>query len=147
MYATITCGDTIGTGGDELVVEQCPTCAVIYAIPLVLKTKALERRGPQGKQIHCPNGHTWHYTGKTEAEKLREQLEEQQRRTMAARDLLEAEERSHAATRGHLTRTKKRVAAGVCPHPDCHRHFTNLERHVASKHPELLEQVRAGRDA
>jgi hypothetical protein len=85
---------------------------------------------------YCPNGHSFHF-GNTTAEKLREaerRLEQERLRTKATRDLLAAEERSHVATRGHLTRVKKRVQKGVCPH--CNRHFENLERHMHSKHPE-----------
>ena len=49
--------------------------------------------------------------------------------------LLDTEERSHAATRGHLTRAKKQVHRaehGVCPH--CNRSFQNLARHMQTKH-------------
>lgn len=67
-------GDVIGTGVQELVAEECPTCGVLYAIPNLLREKALERRGPNGKSIFCPNDHSWHFTGKTEAERLREEL-------------------------------------------------------------------------
>lgn len=123
-------------------VQRTCWCGVRHAIPAELSRSAdLDK----STSVYCPLGHSWVSSTheKREAEQLRERLEEQRRRTEAARDLLKAEERSHAATRGHLTRSKKRAAAGVCPHPACHRHFANLERHVANKHPELLDQVRA----
>ena len=55
-------------------------------------------------------------------------------RAEAERDLRLAEERSHSATKGHLTRAKKRHRAGLCP--CCNRQFQDLVRHMASKHPE-----------
>jgi len=36
-----------------------------------------------------------------------------------------------------LTRMTNRIAFGVCP--CCHRHFDNLQRHIATKHPEFLK--------
>lgn len=133
----LTRGDIVGAGSQTLVVEECPTCAVIYAIPQLLKDKALQHRGPSGKSIHCPNGHSWHYTGKTEAEKLREQLERERERAgriTADRDQIEA---SLRATRGVVTRMKNRASAGVCP--CCNRTFQQLARHMQAKHPEFRE--------
>jgi hypothetical protein len=46
--------------------------------------------------------------------------------------------RSHAATKGHVTRKKRqleRVASGVCP--CCNRSFVNLRRHMKTQHPEF----------
>lgn len=37
-------------------------------------------------------------------------------------------------TKGVVTRTRNRIANGVCP--CCDRSFTNLQRHMASKHPD-----------
>lgn len=114
----------------SLVIEECYSCGISFAMPSDFKESRLRDR----KTFWCPNGHSQHYVGKTDAEKL----VEAQRALQATRDILAQEERSHAATRGHLTRAKKKVKAGVCPAPGCHRHFTNLERHIASKHPGFV---------
>jgi hypothetical protein len=119
-------GDTI-TDQIVLVVEECYLCGIAFGMPSDYKEVRLRKRDT----FYCPNGHGQHYTGKTDAEKLREANE----RLQATRDLLAAEERSHIATRGHLTRAKKKIKGGVCPAPGCKRHFTDLERHIASKHP------------
>lgn len=111
-----------------LVVETC-WCGIPHAIPSELSRQARDN----GTAVYCPLGHAW-VVSQTRAEKLAAELEEQKRRTKAARDLLAAEERSHSATRGHLTRTKKRHAAGVCP--CCNRTFAQLARHMATKHPD-----------
>ncbi len=124
----------------SLVTTNC-WCGIHYAIPSEFY-KLLQdqhRDGLKQTQVYCPLGHTWVFAGKGEAEALREQLKREQQRSKAARDLLRHEERSHAATRGHLTRTKKRVAHGVCP--CCNRTFKQLSRHMANKHPEYVAET------
>lgn len=120
----------------NLEVVTCPTCRIVHAIPASLANSARAYPGNRsnGWVICCPMGHEWHYTGKSIEEKLREE----KARVNATRDLLEHEQRSHAATRGHLTRQKRRVAAGVCP--CCNRTFQQLARHMATKHPDFPEE-------
>lgn len=111
-------------------------CGIHYAVPSEFYDM-IERQHRDGRtqtKIYCPAGHTWEFSGEGEAEILRKRLEAEQRRRKAAQDLLRAEERSHSATRGHLTRTKKRVAGGVCP--CCNRTFVKLGQHMATKHPD-----------
>ena len=83
---------------------------IAHAIPSSLDRAATESR----QTVYCPLGHAW-WRGESKAEKLEKQLAEARRRHQASRDLLAAEERSHAATRGHITRLKNRAAAGVLP--------------------------------
>lgn len=99
------------------------------------------RRKEDHKSYHCPAGHGQHYYGKTEAEKQRERAERLQRQVEAREaDIrfeqrrLESERRAHAATKGTLTKTKKRIANGVCP--CCNRSFANVARHMAGQHPD-----------
>ncbi|QPQ55613.1 hypothetical protein IC614_03145 [Allosphingosinicella flava] len=103
-----------------------------------------------GATFHCPFGHPQHFTaGKTEEQKLREQLEEERRQRQRAEQAVarqadwrrEAEERAkHERARangykGHATRITKRAKAGVCP--CCNRSFQQLARHMAAKHPQF----------
>ena len=103
-----------------------------------------------GQTFYCPNGHSQSYIlGKTPEQKLREQLEEERlarqraEQRVAQRDdeVREArEEAEHQRRRangykGHATKITKRAKAGICP--CCNRHFVQLERHMASKHPEF----------
>lgn len=109
----------------------CGECGIPFAMPEELLDWA--RKTPS-VTWYCPNGHSRHFPGRTMEQKLRDAKEREQ----ATRELLEHEQRSNAATRGHLTRKKKqleRVANGVCP--CCSRHFTNLERHMTTKHPDF----------
>jgi hypothetical protein len=120
----------------ELTHMECGSCGVQFAIPETMRAEC-ERH--HGREWYCPNGHSRIYT-KTADVKLREAraaLERERQRVRATHDLLAAEERSHAATRGHLTRQKKRVAAGVCP--CCNRTFQQLSRHMKTKHPDYQE--------
>lgn len=116
-------------------VGACCECGVQFGV-----TQAYDAaRQSDGKTFYCPNGHGQAYT-ETDAMRLRkaeERLAEETRRRKAAQDLLRAEERSHSATRGHLTRTKKRVAGGVCP--CCNRSFVKLAAHMKTKHPHYVE--------
>jgi hypothetical protein len=110
---------------ETLVVTHC-WCGIALAIPSNLHRVAKD----EGQSVYCPIGHSFSYR-----DTYAKRLERERRQHEATRELLAAEERSHSATRGHLTRQKKRIAAGVCP--CCHRHFANVERHMASQHPDF----------
>ncbi len=121
---------------ETLVTTTC-WCGIHLAVPDNLLEWA---KDAPHRAIFCPLGHEFVFNNnnKEKLRKAEEQLERERNRLKATHELLHAEERSHAATRGHLTRTKKRVANGVCP--CCHRHFVNVERHMATKHPDYVEQ-------
>jgi len=111
---------------ETLTVTHC-WCGIAVGVPENLYRYANRHKG---KEIYCPLGHTFVFTDTFE-----EKFEREQRAHRATRDLLAAEERSHVATRGHLTRARKRAKAGLCP--CCKRHFENVERHVKTKHPNF----------
>lgn len=116
-------------------VIDCYKCGTLFAVPEQVRQEWLNN----GRDFYCPNGHQQHYT-----ESLHTKLEKEQaarrlaeRRANARLELLHAEERSHAATRGVVTKQKKklaRVAHGVCP--CCNRSFPDLARHMETKHPD-----------
>lgn len=114
---------------------ECPTCGV----PVIL-TDNHERRLRESKAtFYCPNGHPQSFkTG--ELDRLKKELESAKRDADWQRQRREQEERSHAATRGQMTKLKNRVTNGVCP--CCNRTFKNLQRHMQSKHPEAVEKGR-----
>lgn len=120
---------------------MCGTCGVVWAMP----EKFIELRRKDGATWYCPNGHHWVYSGETEEKRLKRELAQTRDRLAserARRDQAEAEtqEARHSlrTTKGVVTKLKKRVSAGVCPAPGCQRHFQDLERHIASKHPEFV---------
>ena len=91
--------------------------------------------------FRCPWGHEQHYPlGKSEKEKLQDELERERQRRQSAEQNVEfysqmqkQAERSAAAYKGQATRLRNRAKAGICP--CCQRHFSQLERHMAAKHP------------
>jgi hypothetical protein len=120
----------------RLVVTSC-WCGIGVAIPEELYDLA---RRHKDKTVYCPLGHTFVYSNTTEEqlEETKRKLASEQRRRRATAELLNHEERSHAATKGHVTRKRKqleRVVAGVCP--CCNRSFADLRRHMQAKHPEF----------
>lgn len=123
----------------KLAVMDCANCGVIFAIP----DDYDDRRRDDGHDFYCPNGHSlsYHAGDKAKIRKLEAQLEQQKNRAQFYADM-EREQRDRAdrtgrqlaATRGQVTKLRKRAVAGTCPF-GCRRHFVNLERHVATRHP------------
>lgn len=98
-------------------VVTCCQCGTPFGIESRMHQFLKEYKG----EFYCPNGHKQWY-GVGEVEELKKEL------TRAVH------ERSQA--KAALTRLSNRIAFGVCP--CCHRHFTNLQRHMASQHPDFL---------
>jgi hypothetical protein len=120
-----------------LVVVNCATCGVTYAIPDSFNRSARKHHGdrPNGWTICCPFGHTWWYIGKTELERARDQLAAERSRHDQTKSELHGARVSAGKQRAARKRIETRVAAGVCP--CCHRTFKQLARHMATKHPDF----------
>ena len=117
----------------ELIPETCIDCGVVFGLSDGLK----RQRRRDGETFYCPVGHGMVYgdkeTLKPELERARDDLARQRRATSQARAESATERRRHSATKGHLTRTKRRANGGVCL--DCRRSFANVRRHRARMHP------------
>lgn len=127
--------DTIRYGG-RLVVEVC-WCGMRHAVPVELVDHQLQQfnAGETPIDIYCPLGHSWVPSGRSDLDLLKTQLRRAEARETALNARLDQEKASHAATKGQLTKARKRVAKGVCP--CCNRSFVNVARHMASQHPDL----------
>lgn len=137
--------DTI-TRQIEFVVEHCCNCHV----PFAMTRDTYNRRREDHKTFYCPNGHPQVYTGKSELQRAREEIDRQKRtiewereRTKQARDERDRKEYERRAAVGQVTKIKKRIGRGVCP--CCNRTFENLARHMSNQHPEYTEAPDAGR--
>jgi hypothetical protein len=111
--------------------ECCITCGCVFYIPSVLQA----RRKETHEIIFCPTGHEQHYTGKTEAQKLKEALEAKQRELDAqAKALINVRGDLYKANddKSKMARKLDRLKNGVCS--ECHRTFENLQRHMNTKH-------------
>lgn len=114
----------------------CGECGVAFGFT----EEFYEKRRQDKRTWHCPNGHVRVFTGKTEADRLREEVElERQRADRAEQGRKWAEQwakgarisagKANAARR----RLEHRVNCGVCPH--CRRTFKQLAAHIKTKHP------------
>ena len=74
------------------------------------------------------------YVGKTEAEQLRGELAAAKQREETEKSLRKAAEDALSKERAAAIAMKKRAQAGVCP--CCTRTFTNVARHMKTKHPD-----------
>lgn len=117
------------------VLISCYKCGVSFGVSQSFRNQLRESH----ESFYCPNGHSQHFYGKTDAEKIQEKLDRERaahERTRcnvrAANRRTEKEKRSHSATKGRLTKTHNRIKKGVCPF--CNRHFSNLQRHMDTKH-------------
>jgi RNase P subunit RPR2 len=119
---------------------DCWNCHAIYGVD----ESARARWKAEGKSWFCPYcGKSTHY-GTTDLDREKAARERAERNAQWHRERREEADRArvsaeHAtrATKGHLTRLKRRVAAGVCP--CCNRTFQDLSRHMAGQHPEYVE--------
>src|SRR4030095_11332018 len=111
-------------------------CGVHFGLPYDLYEDLVKSHN----WFYCPNGHNQHYVGKTEEEKLREELSrmtereaDQRRLKEQAREETQRINRTLITTKGHITRVKNRIVNGVCP--CCNRTFQNLKNHMKTQHP------------
>lgn len=126
-------GRVVELEGQRHVLWQCGTCGVFSTCPEVV----YDQHRNEGGYHYCPNGHTWGWAKDgCEREKLRRERDrlkqdaarlEDERRAAIAR----AEQAEQANKRLH-----KRASAGVCP--CCNRTFTNMARHMKTKHPNVV---------
>ncbi len=121
-----------------IVVEECCRCGMAFGMPRAY----VDRKRTEGGTFHCPSGHPQRYTT-TENARLKADIERLKRQKQSAEDDAKFEceqrrktERKLSATKGVVTRTKRRIACGVCP--CCSRHFRNLQRHMDGQHPSYV---------
>ena len=127
---------SVTTTSTTMAPEECFKCHVLFLVPQAFQQDCVDL----GRSFWCPNGHQQVYA-ETETTKARKAAAaarkdadmawERFRQERAAHD---HEKRSHAATRGHLTRMRNRIAAGMCPY--CRRPIKQLREHVGARHPE-----------
>lgn len=113
--------------------QTCCECGVLFGMEVGFDNQ----RRDDHRRWFCPNGHSQHYTGKTEAQKLTEQLEAARSLATRERERRATAERSASAYKGQVTKVKRRVGKGVCP--CCTRTVRQLADHMAEKHPDYAD--------
>lgn len=114
-------------------VEQCCKCGMSFAMTTDFRRRRLDDR----QNFYCPSGHAQHYTGKTEAQKLKDELERSKQMLDAAQSRAATAEREREHVAKAHKKMRARVMNGVCP--CCNRTFQNLLRHMKSEHPEFKD--------
>lgn len=112
-----------------LIKEECCFCGVIFGIEQNHQKELLKTH----QDFYCPNGHKQHYIAETEAERLKRELTIERQQHDQTKAELEHTKYQRRANKGVLTKLKARVKNGVCP--CCNRSFTDLNRHMKTKHP------------
>lgn len=113
----------------RLVVMECCNCGVMFGMTEGLHGERLTKGG----SFWCPNGHTQHFT-EPETERLKRLLKNAESTAAWERRHREQTENRLRATKGVVTKLRKRTLEGECPL--CGRHLRDLERHVARQHPD-----------
>lgn len=108
----------------EVLIVECAECGG----PIALANASALRNSHA--TFYCPSGHRNVFKGEIEAERLKKELErEKQRREMAERETAMERKRAELAEK-----KVARASKGVCT--CCNRSFTNLRRHMETKHPK-----------
>jgi hypothetical protein len=109
---------------------HCGACDIDFGVPAEFKKDRLE----DGATWYCPRGHPRVFR-ESDLDRTRKLLEEANRKnSVLATDLTKARTEAAKVTK-EKARLMKRVQRGVCP--CCNRSFPNLQRHMATKHPEV----------
>ena len=117
----------------KLVAVTCCNCGVAFG----MSDDFHERRRRDHGLFYCPAGHSQHFTGKSDIEKLREELAVKEQSVRHVQQQAEFQRKEAIAAKAAATKLRNRVSKGVCP--CCNRTFTNLARHMKTKHPEQPE--------
>jgi len=119
----------------------CANCGMVFAFSGDL----IDKRRRDHQSFYCLSGHNNYFPGESDGEKLKRELKEAnlaikraEYRTQSAQLEREKARQQLSATRGQITKLKKRIANGVCP--CCHRTFVNMQKHMETKHPEYATQ-------
>ena len=121
----------------DLVLVTCCECGTVFGVQALMHQRKLVE---MGQTFYCPNGHTQTY-GEGLMGKLKKQLAQEAKkreivetRLHETREEVERQERRVSAYKGQVTKTKNKIARGVCP--CCDTYFENLHTHMSEAHPD-----------
>ena len=109
-------------------------CGMAFAVPEKLYTNC---QNNPGDTFHCPAGHT-NVFRESPADILRRERDLLMQRLAQKDDELKLQNNRLKAAKGEITKLKKRASVGLCP--CCNRSFTNLNRHMTTKHPDFTKE-------
>lgn len=122
----------------NFVLEECCTCGVPFFIPYELQRNLIQKK--DSAHFYCPNGHKLNYTGPTEAQRLRKELEDHKRSCEATKTRLREEIAKREKLETILGRVDRqpitRPSKQPCPH--CGKHYRYVKLHIKNKHKDKL---------
>lgn len=115
---------------------RCIECSTLFG----MSDDIYEHRLENGRLFYCPNGHSQYFPKReNELKKLKQEKQSLESQLSWAVQEAESAKREKTALKGQLTKTRNRVANGVCP--CCHRTFKQLAAHMDNKHPDFKKAV------
>jgi hypothetical protein len=111
---------------------ECGGCGIPFFVPTKWKNSKVNEHGA----FSCPNGCSRVFIGKTEAEKLKDEMELLKKQSSQREEELQNKWLDTLGEKHKLEKQMKRVHKGVCP--CCNRSFHNLQQHIQNEHPEIL---------
>jgi hypothetical protein len=122
----------------DFVLETCCNCGIPFMMPKYHRNMLYREKG---KNFYCPNGHGQHFTGPTEEQKLKDEIQRLQQEKEQEREKLQNRWLDAVGEKVKLEKQLKRIHRGVCP--CCNRTFQNIANHMKTKHPELVNPGKA----
>jgi hypothetical protein len=118
-----------------LVIEHCCRCGT----PFGMENSLYHDLQKHGRSFYCPNGHSMTYGRSIEDElkAARRDLKATEENCQWWKNEAEVKAAQLKTTRTQLTKTKNRIAKGICP--CCHRQFVDLQNHMGTKHPDYAK--------
>lgn len=132
MVSKVKSGETVEiTETIEFVLVECCKCATPFFM-----TKRLNAAFRANKETFCcPFGHQQGYYGKNTEDKLRDRIEQLEKKSLEEKEVLQNRWLDEMSRANKLDKQLKRIHKGVCP--CCNRSFQNLKRHMETKHPDF----------
>jgi predicted nucleic acid-binding Zn-ribbon protein len=112
-------------------VTNCITCDCEFAFSARLKNRRLQDKA----SFYCPNGHSQCFT-ESEADRLRRERDRLKQDAARLNDEIAEQKRRAEEAEKKLLTAKRRAAAGLCP--CCNRTFQNVQKHMATKHKNVV---------
>lgn len=122
----------------QLESTTCAACGVEFAMPPHLIKVLRENK----REFYCPNGHTLSFND-SRADRLAKELEASKRELALKESALQLQRQraeQFEAEAMKAARKLDRATNGTCPH--CTRSFTNLRRHMETKHAAEVKAAR-----
>lgn len=118
----------------DFIQMECGNCGIPFFVPTRWRNNKINSHG----SFSCPNGCSRIFVAKSEAEKLKEQLDNVLKEKSNREEELTNKWLDALGEKQKLSKQLKRVHKGVCP--CCNRSFINLQRHMESKHPDKISK-------